>query len=139
MSKYLIEFTRFEASIICEFNEKGLLSSLSIDYGKMEQQQIVYLLQNIPVDLPRVTVYSKTKNVKVTDVPADISFNAFWSKYNYKVGKKARAETMWNALTNESKVKALNNIAKYTQWLAQHPTIEKQYPTTYLSNEQWEN
>lgn len=139
MSKYLIEFTRFEASIICEFNEKGLLSSLSIDYGNMEQQQIVYLLQNIPVDLPRVTVYSKTKNVKVTDVPADISFNAFWSKYNYKVGKKARAERMWDALTNESKVKALNNITKYTQWLAQHPTIEKQYPTTYLSNEQWEN
>lgn len=135
--KYLIEFTNHKASLLIELNDEGLAKSMLIDNGTMPQDVRMILWKNFPLSLKRIEQYKTLANVKVTEVLPDLSFDSFWKAYNYKVGKKARAERLWNALDELNRAAALKHIFKYDKWLLDHPTIDKQYPETFLSNQPW--
>jgi hypothetical protein len=135
--KYLIEFTNHKASILIELNEDGLAKSLVLDHGTMPFEARKFLWEKFPYNLKRLEQYKILANVKVTEVLPDLSFDSFWKTYNYKVGKKMRAEKLWNALDELNRASALKHIYKYEKWLLEHPNTDKQYPETFLYNQPW--
>jgi len=139
MPKYLIEFTRFEASIIAEYDESGRIIKAEINYGGMDNNQIIFLWRHFPGSIDRAMTYKTVQGVSITEVAEDLSFERFWLEYDHKVGNKGRAEKLWKALKDPDKIKALKNIQTYTQWLVQRPGIEKKYPETYLNQTPWNN
>jgi len=139
MPKYIIEFTRFNASCIVEYDDTGRIVSFILEYGIMTAEAKRFLIEYFPWDLIKIQTYMKAKNIKVTEVAMDLSFDAFWSRYNNKFGKKPRTQKLWELLTDEERIKAYNYIQKYEQFLIQNTGINKKYPETYLSQRIWEN
>ena len=139
MPKYLIEFTRFEASVVADFDNEGLMVSAVIKYGTMENNQIVFLHRNFPLNLDRIEAYKTTQNVKVSLVEEDLSFEAFWNAYKNKIGHKSRSNKLWELLKEDERIKALQHIARYDQELILRPGVVKKYPETYLAQKPWEN
>lgn len=120
-----------------EYNEDGFLINSELNIVNLTTDAIEFLTRNYPIRIRLLLKYKEIKNVVVTEVMPDLSFDAFWNKYNYKIGKKARAEKLWNALDSLNKSAAMRQIAKYESWLIQHPNTDKQYPETFLSNQSW--
>ena len=139
MPKYLIEFTRFDASIIAEYDNQGRLLTAIVKYGSMEQKRVDFLWSTFPVRSSRIEDYKTLPNVKVSEVATDLSFDCFWTTYKNKVGNKKRSERLWSMLSEQDKIKALKHITQYDQHLLQSPGIVKKYPETYLAQTPWEN
>ena len=93
----------------------------------------------VPVTLDEFKSWMQNKNFVVQEVPQDLSFEAFWTRYNYKVGKKERAKKLWQSMTDDEHAAALLSIQKYNAYLINHPTLERAYPETWLSQRRWEN
>jgi hypothetical protein len=139
MSKYLIEFTRFEASLVVAYNEDDIMIEAIVNYGTMTFPVVYYLLQNFPLTIEILEKFKTMENVKVTKSLIDLSFDTFYKLYNNKFGKKVRSEKLWSLLSDEEKIKALKYIQQYDQWLIMNAGIAKKYPETYLSQKIWNN
>lgn len=75
----------------------------------------------------------------VRDITAwDVTFDRFWNQYAYKVGNKARAVKLWNALPEMERILALGAIAAQRRHSESRRT-DMPYPETYLSQRRWEN
>jgi hypothetical protein len=68
----------------------------------------------------------------------DLTFNAFWNQYNYKMGNKARVCKKWDELPEEDRIQALAFIRRYKNW-CDRKKIEYCFPETYLNQRRWEN
>ena len=68
----------------------------------------------------------------------DVSFEAFWNAYAYKVGNKSRVQKKWNLLPEKERILAIGAIARYKRF-AESKRIERVYPETYLDQRRWEN
>lgn len=139
MSKYLIELTRFEASFLVEYNLDGSLLSIKANNGEAPLKILKFFWTNAPYHIMGIEWYKRQKNVKVTLVPEDLSFDRFWSMYNHKHGKKSKCERLWLSLSEEEQLKVLLHIPLYDKHLAQNPSIAKKYPETYLNAAAWNN
>ena len=72
----------------------------------------------------------KGNKIKVKEI-VNIPFNEFWNLYDKKISSK-KAEVLWNNLSNDERVNAIDHIPKYK---ASQP--DKQFrkdPATYLNN-----
>jgi hypothetical protein len=138
MSKYLIEFTRFNASAQVEYSE-GYLHSLVFDKGGLSEEHIKSFYLQVPWrEIHVKEKWAKVQNVRVSDIPEDLSFERFWEQYDHKLCKKERAKGIWNKMPDAERLKALNYIARYDQWLSAG-TIAKRYADTYLNTKLWNN
>ena len=86
------------------------------------------------IDLPQ-----KIKNLTISETVIDTSFNAFWDRFNNKVGNKIRAEKIHKLLSTDEKLQVILSIKRYHNWLIQNPNVQQLYPETYLSQRRWEN
>ena len=68
----------------------------------------------------------------------DVSFEAFWNTYAYKVGNKSRVQKKWNLLPEKERILAIGAIARYKRF-AESKRIERVYPETYIDQHRWEN
>ncbi|MDD2962548.1 MAG: hypothetical protein PHQ65_12005 [Bacteroidales bacterium] len=107
--------------------------------AEMEPVRKSRFLSVVPVTFEEFKAWMQNKNFVVQEVPQDLSFEAFWLRYNYKVGKKERAKKLWQSMTDDEHAAALLSIKKYNAYLINHPTIERAYPETWLSQRRWEN
>lgn len=139
MFKYLIEFTRFKATVIAQYNDRGLLEKIKINYGDMPDKNVVNLLSLLPKQCEEVLKFKDFPNVKVSEIPFDTSFVMFWNTYDHKFGNKSRSERLWNALNEESRIKAIKHIQLYNQYLLQNAGVSKKLPETYLNQKPWDN
>jgi hypothetical protein len=69
--------------------------------------------------------------------PQDLSFQAFWNQYANKVGNKARAEKLWNKLTDAERSQCFDALPAYDYYLRQRPTMERCYAETFLAQQRW--
>lgn len=139
MKTFVLTSTRFEGSVEYTFNDEGQLDGFSIQANFTEVQRI-WFYERLPTHLDHLTKLSNLSNtMTIEEVDPDLSFDAFWLKYNHKVGNKKRSEMLWNKLSAAHKLKAINAIAKYHRYLSQRPSMEKLYPETYLSQERFLN
>jgi hypothetical protein len=81
----------------------------------------------------------KNKDLELIEVRTQVSFEEFWDRYGFKVGKKERVKKKWEAMDKEEQVKAYEYIRKYKMFLAERPHIQQKYPETYLNTAEWNN
>lgn len=139
MSKYLIEFTRFGASVVVEYNEEEQLIYLKANYGTMDPKTALYFLKRIPGQKADIDAYAKLINTKVSPIAFDTEFATFWSEYANKFGNKGRSEKLWSGLSEEERIKAIKYIQSYNQWLLMNAGVQKKLPETYLNQQPWNN
>lgn len=106
----------------------------------MKSMQRAWLFNNFPFHRTKLFEIQKVAaKLRIQEVETDLSFKRFWDEYAYKVGKKKRAERMWNNLSKANKVKALRYIRTYNSFLAKNEGLGRLYPETYLHQERWNN
>lgn len=137
MKKYLIQGA--VAKAVVEYDEDGEIKGITFEAGDEAAKQ--WLLTEAQVRLADLEAWAKRwiKKIVVIEMPTDLSFNAFWNLYDYKVGKKEKTVQLWTALNEAERTACLRAVPRYKQWLAQKPSMEKLYPQTFLSQRRWEN
>lgn len=134
--KYILQpRSNTSVSVVFEFDLNGFLIMFKLT-GNFNDQQHRWLLINIPTRQEMIKHFDG-KLFRVKEVPIDLSFDAFWKAYNYKVGKKVMAENLWKRMSEEERIKAMTYIARYDQEIRQSG-VQKAYPTTYLNQKYYE-
>lgn len=140
MPKYLMNFKNREASAILEFNEEGYLIKYELTPGTFDEKAYDLFFSNFPININWINTWKqqKFKNLEITELKQDLSFETFYNRYNHKVSKRSKAEHVWNRMADTEKAKALAYIAKYDKFLSESK-VNKKYPETYLNSEMWNN
>ena len=143
-TKYEIRFKGNEAWLEVVYHEGNLIKATIINQEHLSPTQINYvwtaLVNSIKIEW-EMHFFIKTSNGKLRyqELPFDTSFDAFWTQYANKVGKKERTTQLWKLLSDEDKSRALAGIKRYKNWLLQNPSVQMLYPETYISQKRWEN
>ena len=137
--KYVITFKKIQGDVCFEFNPDGFLVSFNVN-ANISEDQLYWLLCRMPIKEALIKDrLDNVENTKLSLVPDDLSFEAFWTAYMYKVGNKKRTEKLWNELDDGEKTKVFNHLPRYTYYLKTHTGISKAYPETFLSQRRFEN
>lgn len=127
-----------------KYDLNGNLRSFTVEDRPLSQSQLrfLFLEQKFPakeLEMKQVWLSAKKSEFEIIVGEPDLSFEAFWNAYNNKVGKKKMAENTWNKLSQANKVKALQAIKYYNNYLSRKPGIDKAHATTYLNQEYYNN
>lgn len=137
--KFLIEFTRFSAKVVVEYNSNGWLIDMQFEPGSFTEVETKFLFDHYPVYFGWIERYRKFQNVRVTQLFENLDFPTFWDSYAHKVGNKKRAERLWETLKPPERAKAMSFIVQYNQQLLLQKGVAKLYPETYLQQQRWNN
>ncbi|MBS4057779.1 MAG: hypothetical protein KGZ82_10725 [Bacteroidales bacterium] len=139
MKHYSLTSTTFTGEVTFVFNDDGLLQSFDQSGAGLSEAQQVFLLRQLPRDLPDIEKFLKTSPTAVfTEIKQNITFEMFWDKYNEKIrSSKKRTQRAWQRLKATDQVRAYNFILKYESSL--YPGTQKKYAETYLNAELWNN
>lgn len=139
MNTYSLTSTKFTGEVMFKYNLNEDL--IYFEYkAQMTQEQMDYLLTHLPLTLNNMKLMVKnSKNMIMTEIPEDLSFDRFWIKYNYKHGSKTRAEKLWNGMKDTDKYSCFMSIDRYNAWLNRKKNMEKVYPETYLNQRRYES
>lgn len=140
MPKYIITFAKQEANALLEYNDDGYLIKYELTPGTLDNSQFVWIFSRFPRKLEFLERWKKWNidNVIIKKLDEDLSFDAFYNRYNYKVSKRSRSENIWKVMTDANKALALAYIQKYERFLLD-TGANKKYPETYLNSEAWNN
>jgi hypothetical protein len=134
--KYIITSARTNTSIRLSYNDSGVIEQLT--FNEHDANQANWTFKNMPAEEENLQVFCKEHKLRLDHVPTDVSFQSFWTAFKYKVGKKKRAEKLWNAMSEMQRQVALNVIPRYHRFIA-FKNQESAYPETWLNNDMWEN
>lgn len=140
MNKYIITIKKTTTATAVAGYEDGVCRLVSIETPGLTPEQAGWILRTVPAaeaDLAGLELAFPFLKVEVQ--PQDLSFNAFWEAYAYKVGKRERAMKLWASMSDADKVKCLRSIPKYNQWLSTKFNMERLYPETYLHQARYNN
>lgn len=135
--KFTLTSAAFEGSITVEYNDRGYLVGYQSE-AEMSEAQMQYWADKFPASDVSLMELAKTTKLQIKEIAKDLSFTNFWQLYNYKVGAKARAEKLWNALCDADKALALNCIPAYDYFLACKKNQDKMYPETFINKRGFE-
>jgi hypothetical protein len=131
---------------IFKYHLNGVLSSFEVLDGIMEEKQINWLFHkgNFPYMETQAKKFNTIRNTAkelVFDVCVGLpvlTFQAFWDAYDHK-RKITRSKQLWAKLKDADKLKAIEGISRYNNYLRLHNGIAKCNPDTYLYQRQWED
>jgi hypothetical protein len=134
MKKYLLIYNGVKAE--ARYNDSDMLVGLEIHEVPDKNTHKEFLL-DMPLSC-KPEWLNRLKGLKAEPMSEDLSFIRFWNTYSYKVGKKARAERLWETLSPVDRQRALDFIGQYNAHLtvSNHARL---YPETYLAQERWNN
>lgn len=140
MKRYLLTSEAFLGYIVLGFNP--FLVELEIN-GNLSEEQYKAFFNLIPTHQDGFKEFRKviTQNGTATieEHKDGLKFEAFWERYNYKVGNKKRAEKIWNGLNKADKNKAVFYLGIYDRELKAKPYQAKMYADSYLTQQRWNN
>jgi len=140
MDKYTITIKKKATAVAVAGYEDGVCRFLQIETPGLTPEQAGWILRTVPASEAELAGMEQVfPFVKVEIVPTDLSFNAFWDAYAYKVGKQERARKLWASMSDADKTKCLRSIPRYNQWLSSKFNMERLYPETYLSQSRFNN
>ena len=131
---------------VFKYHLNGVLKSFEVLEGIMQEQQIKWLFNNgnFPYMEAQAKELCKIRN-KAKELVFDVSigmplltFQAFWDAYGHK-RKITRSKQLWAKLNDATKIKAIEGIRRYDNYLRTHNGIAKCNPDTYLYQQQWED
>lgn len=131
MKKYIVTTINYQGQITYGYDDNNQLVLVELD-GIHEQQHRINILKNLPLTLDVLNKWThNNKNITVTLLLEDITFEVFWSNYNYKMGKQ-EAERAWNKLSVADKTRAIKRIRAYDRYISDRG-IAKAYAQKYLN------
>jgi hypothetical protein len=119
------------------YKENGKIKTFELDNYELSVVQELWLSKNFPINETVIKNWELNlkQNFLIEKAPVDVSFKAFWDKYNYKKGEKA-ARIKYEKLTHFEKVKCFDALKKYDKHL-QITHQAKAYLSTWLHNERF--
>lgn len=138
MRSFIVTHKETGATLLFNYNLNGFLIGFKTDFV-VKEATVTYFKEHFPFTVDGLNHYKTLQMFKVDELLQDLSFEAFWNTYAHKVGNKARAEKLWNALSDNARAKALNYIRTYNNYLLQNQGIQKLYPETYLNQKRYNN
>lgn len=136
MKKYVMNKVSEADHVVFTFGDDGRLQG--VEFCGLEDPQRAAILTKCPLNESEMEWWKKNTWIEVTVLEGPAEFSDFWDKYAYKVGNMKRARKLWGLLAEDERRAAITGIRRYNSYLAQHPSIEKAYPETYLSQKRWE-
>lgn len=138
MEKYIITSKKkeVESKMLLSYNDTGIL--VSVQFEDCTIKQVSWLMDRVPVIVQLLKNRCDVNNLKLDKVIEDLSFDSFWNKFEYKVGKKMRAKRLWEAMSDMEKMAAMANIPRYLRFI-KIMNQNSAYPETWLNNKMWEN
>ncbi len=141
MKKYVLTSQSFEGQVMFWFNEEGLMIFYHNE-SEMNKAQQEWLLANLPLTVDMIALVTAKIKGSLEQLPEDISFDTFWDLYAKKLNR-IRAEKLYNKLNEGDKLKAINSIKHYDNYLQRNSWRSKADPDTYLRNQsyltEWKN
>lgn len=138
MTKYNIEIREIPGFTVLGYLD-GRVCLISFEHSNLSDLHVAKFLSRFPLHERDLEAWKRREpNITITKQPQDLSFERFWTVYNYKVGKKSKSEKLWNEMTLDERSAALVAVVKYNKWM-NSKSIEKAYPETWLSQKRWEN
>jgi len=134
MRKYSVTSSRFTGELIFGYDAEGVLKYYE-NNAQLEPPHIEWLYSRFPLTVSTLERIVTVGNI--TDI-TDLSFDAFWEAYAYKVSRKD-AEKAWRGLVENDKVNAIDGIKRYNYYLQTHKSIERLHPATYLNKRRFED
>ena len=117
-------------------NGRLLAIEFVLDDLNIDEQLRLQIVANAPSSVGTLKQLAQKHNWKLIEVLEDITFESFWNKYNYKVGKLNKTKEYWNKLSDADKTLAFKYIDKYNNHL-KLSNVSKAYPTSYLNGQYW--
>lgn len=141
--KYLLRLKKQDGGYLnyyLKYNEHGDL--YHVEFRDLEESMTAaqrgWIWQFIPKTIEELEVRRKVKGVKITEVEMDLSFDAFWNLYAYKVGNKKRAKVSWDKLDDATRLIVLQKVKEY-QYFLKHKSYDMVFPERFLSEKRYEN
>lgn len=135
---YVLSSDQFVGEITLTYDKNQVLERLE-STAQLSDHQRTMLSRVFPLTYAQLTrLVGESGGLKAKLLPPDLSFEVFWKAYNYPT-KKARAQPLWEKLSNTDKVACLNSLTAYAYYLSVKNGIERQYPDTYLRQRRWED
>ena len=137
MKSFSITSDKFTGEIILTYNDAFLLTTIQLN-AELTEGQHIWFLKNLPREIIELEeMKKKSTTVNVIEIPVEITFEMFWSKYDEKIrSSKKRALLKWNRMTRADQIRAYNFIDNYNRIRG---NAEKKYAETYLGAEMWNN
>jgi hypothetical protein len=132
---YALLHPRIDGDVLFTY-VNGFCVGFEIRVMQIETSVVEAIHAKFPFKEEMVKQVSSNPEAKVTVIQEDLSFDVFWTRYDNKIGNKARAEKLWNGLSVAQKQMALDYIKKYNAFLAEKGTA-KLYPETYLNQKRF--
>jgi hypothetical protein len=137
VNKYYIESKKHDLSVVVGYNEGGILCHF--EASELTPASVAKFLNHLPFTEEELDAFKKKfLNISVTVAQTDLSFKAFYDAYDYKVGKKAKAEKIWEKLNDTQRLACYRVLPKYNRHL-EFTKISKAYLETFLNNAYFEN
>jgi hypothetical protein len=137
MRQFIITSNRFTGELIFKYDLNDVLCGFD-NNAHLSESQFLSTMRNLPLNLKQLQDWGSSPGVTLSEIPLDLSFMAFWSKYAYKVGDKKRCEKLWDKLDDAKKTKAMISIQKYKKFCYDQ-NIPCVYPERYISQERFLN
>lgn len=135
----------FAGSVTFGFNDNGWLIYY-VNEADFTDQQFAWLyninidkgIMRLPLHINAIESLADTIKGKLTEVPPDISFEAFWKAYGRKINRK-RCEAYYNKLSEAQRLKCIISIKPYLAYLNRVKWRSQADPDTYIRQEMYEN
>ena len=139
MKHFVVTSNHYQGELSFKFDLNDRLIGFQIN-AVLSQEQYDWFFKNLPKTTKVLLSDWKanSKTIKITEVPLDLSFDAFYNKYNYKVGNKTKAKDLWAKMDDANRALAITKIDAYNRFTEQS-MIAKVYPERYLSHRRYEN
>jgi hypothetical protein len=129
MREFILTSPVMEGALIFGYDDQDRLIKFE-NKAKLNylQLQAVYDPERFPFTFDKLS-YLKGKTGRIEEIQ-DITWDRFWTDYNYKKGK-IKAEIEWNKLKSDEQAKAIAKIPSYKYFCSIH-NHEVLYPERYL-------
>jgi len=141
---YKVKGKKSDAEFLFKYDLNGNLMLFEIVGAPLTDKQILWFFKenNIPSREQFMVDYwlklpEFKNNFEITKVPADVSFDALWLLYDYKVSK-ADAIKSYNKLTEAERIKCFIGIKPYEEHLIKTKTA-KAHLSRYINGKYFEN
>jgi hypothetical protein len=137
MKQFIITSNRFNGELLFKYDLNDVLFAFE-NRATLTDAQYQSTMRNLPLNVKQLLEWGNSPGVKLSEIPLDLSFSEFWSKYGYKVGDKKRCEKLWDKLDEAKKTKAIVTIQRYRRFCDTN-NIPMVYPERYISQERYLN
>lgn len=136
MRKFIITNpSKYQGEIELGYNESETLVFLHVKTN-MDDVRIDNFLMRLPSKLSALPILAKGSTAVITEMPTDLSFDAFYNAYGLK-RNRFRAEKIWAKLNDATRTKAIASTIQYRQYL-QRKNIFQMLADKYLTEQHYD-